>query len=555
MMRIAVVCGLTVLPMLAGAMPSKTDLDKVAPVVAELMQPEQDALKSGKKTKTEVADAAIALVAQADGEAAKLLLLKGAFGLYVRDGQFDKAADTLKTIRSEVPDITPQYLVSVIEPPLGRVSRKKCPGLFQILDETKALTRYASETKKLETQAKANPADAALQTKLAEHYAVLGDWTKALDAFEKGDDAKTAGVAKDEKAGAADAKAIADFWWDYPEKKGKTVEKAFKQHAAKLYANAVASDKLVGLTKVQVERRIKEAEALGEAVTQDCDVFSKNGAKICVGAGVDMELIRCPAGEFVMGYDGWDKFKTSLNREARRPHKVKITKEFMLGKFPVTHAQWCAVMTPGIKPEKGMEDVPISMVSIAEMEAFCQRLTLKHKSLVGDKVFRLPTEAEWEYASKAGRNNDGIFGKDFHPKMSPAERGNLDALFRGYGYALEDHAENSQGMDNYVRWGLLPTGRFKPNEWGFYDMVGNAWEVMADRIRGGNPNQEYFMCWNGAERYNDYEVDPCRNEEFRLIRAGFCGKGGNGPSEKRSIKNDCKLETVGFRVCLGLRLR
>jgi len=401
-LRVLLAWGVITIPFFVEAMPSAAELDAVAPVVQELMQPEQEALKSGKKTRTEVADAAIALVAQADGEAAKLLLAKGAFSMYVKDGQFDKAEETLNLIRTEIPDVPPQYLANLIETSLKRVSRKNGGQLYRILDETKALARCANETKKLEAQAKAKPDDAALMTNLAEHYAVLGDWEKALGAFEKGGDAKAAGMAKAEKAGAEDAKAIADFWWDYPNKKGDELEKPFKQHAAELYGNALASGKLVGLNKVQVERRIKEAESLGEAVVQaPAATISGGKLKSCVVElpnGEKLDFIICPAGTFKMGWPADVVKKAGGYDEAFTEHKVKITRPFLISKFAITRGQWGAVTGDG--------NVGTTPKTIGDEVSVCQFFK-KLASIIGTRIpngyeVRFPTEAEHEYALRAG---------------------------------------------------------------------------------------------------------------------------------------------------------
>ena len=136
-------------------------------------------------------------------------------------------------------------------------------------------------------------------------------------------------------------------------------------------------------------------------------MFSSKVAKLRLASGVELELIKCPAGEFTMGYECWKRFGAALNRESRKTHQVKLTQDYMLGKFPVTHAQWYAVMGQGEKPLKELGDTPIGNITVPEMEAFCEKLTARFKCSLGRKVFRLPTEAEWEYASKGGKNLDG----------------------------------------------------------------------------------------------------------------------------------------------------
>jgi len=551
MMKNLIICGLAIAPLLIEAMPSKTDLDAVAPVVADLMKPEQDALKAGKKTKSEVADAAIGLVAQADSEAAKLLLLKGAFGLYVRDGQYEKALETLKTIRSEVPDITPQYLAGVIEPPLGRVSRKKCPGLYQILDETKTLARYQDELKKIEAQAKKRPADAALKTQLAEHYAILGDWTKALDAFEKGGDAKAAGVAKDEKAGAADAKAIADFWWEYPENKGKPVEKAFKQHAAKLYADALASGKLAGLNKVQVERRIKEAEALGEAVAQP--LAESGGKKIyCV-----IDLSGGPnATRYPVSYlndvpkGGWtDEYKTTKlvlrkiepgSFEYLPGKKFTLTKPFYIGIFEVTQKQY--ELVAGECPAKFRGDMrPVESVSYEMIRGKEKGLTWPQSDAVdgGSFVSRVrdraslrvdvPTEVQWEYACRAGTTSKFNNGGDTKEDM----------------WQVGCCAGNGGKRQKHVK-----VGSYLQNQWGLYDMHGNVLEWCLDRGSCDNAGEARGWDHDNVGGMLD-PLGASTGNAFYARGGNFWNRAGDCESSRRHIRQpDARNDGCGFRLAI-----
>lgn len=245
----------------ALAMPSKAELDKVSPVVQELMKPIHDEMRSGKKTRSEVADAAMELVAQAKSEAAKFLLIKGAYGLYVRDGNFDAAIKSLQTLQTAVADVPAQNLANIIESSLRTVSKKNGGQLYRLLDETKNIAKYQDGLKRLNSEVKRDPTNKALQTSLAEHHAVLGNWTEALKAFVRGDNKKAAEAAKAEQGGAKNKKAIADFWWDYPSGR-PDLQKGFQLHAAELYSEALAANKVVGLYKAQVEKRIAEVGPL-----------------------------------------------------------------------------------------------------------------------------------------------------------------------------------------------------------------------------------------------------------------------------------------------------
>ena len=121
------------------AMPTEEETRKAEPVVKKMLAQERAALESGKKTRSEVAAAAMKLVGEADTDAAKRLLMKGAFVLYVRDGNLEKAVETMKALKATIPDIPPQSVTNIIETALLGVSKKEDGApLYKLLDESKA---------------------------------------------------------------------------------------------------------------------------------------------------------------------------------------------------------------------------------------------------------------------------------------------------------------------------------------------------------------------------------------------------------------------------------
>ena len=134
--------GLVALTATAFAMPTPEQTKKVEPLVMDLMRDDQAALKSGKKTRVEVAESAMELAEKADSEAAKLLLMKGAFNLYVRAGEFDKAIETLQSLQAAIPDIPPANVANIIEASLRGAARNgERARLYKLLGETKAETK------------------------------------------------------------------------------------------------------------------------------------------------------------------------------------------------------------------------------------------------------------------------------------------------------------------------------------------------------------------------------------------------------------------------------
>ena len=163
--------------------------------------------------------------------------------------------------------------------------------------------------------------------------------------------------------------------------------------------------------------------------------------------GGKMELILIPPGTFMMGDDA------SALEEEKPAHEVTISKPFYLGKHEVTQEQWQAVMDSNPSHFKGPKN-PVEKVNWDDCRAFLSKLNEKF----GQKgmEFGLPSEAQWEYACRAGSTTRYSFGDD------AGGLGN-NAWFRG----------NSRGATH-------PVGQKKPNAWGLHDMHGNVWEWCAD---------------------------------------------------------------------------
>ena len=129
-----------------AAMPTAEETRQAEPVVKKLLAPEREALKAGKKTRSEVAVAALKRAADAKTEAEKLLLMKGAFALYVQDGNREKAAETMNAIKKAIPDLTQESVKNMIEMALIGVPKKEDGSLlYKLLDEAKAGTQNRSE--------------------------------------------------------------------------------------------------------------------------------------------------------------------------------------------------------------------------------------------------------------------------------------------------------------------------------------------------------------------------------------------------------------------------
>jgi formylglycine-generating enzyme required for sulfatase activity len=226
---------------------------------------------------------------------------------------------------------------------------------------------------------------------------------------------------------------------------------------------------------------------------------------------IGMELILIPAGAFIMGGD-WDAEQADENELPK--HEILFDNPFYMGMVPVTQSQWQAVMDDNPSEFSG-EDHPVETVSHEDAGVFIKRLNVKE----GSGLYRLPTEAEWEYAARAGAQSTYCFG----PETSRLAQ-----------YAWFQN--NSDGTTH-------PVGQLAPNDWGLHDMHGNVHEWCADWYK-----RDYY-----AESPARHPAGP-RKGVARVLR------GGDWSSEAwycrcaiRSLSSPQRRSPrVGFRVVRGL---
>ena len=249
---------------MASAMPTAEEIAAVKPLVAELMKPDMDAMKLGRKSKVDVAKSAMQLIAQADTPAAKMLLARGAFQNFVKGGDYEAAEKALDALLKAVPDYPTDEQQELLEKALYPLPLKKAPQLRARLADVKQRASSAVQVRKIKAMLEKSPDDPALHLRLATAYALQDDWPNAVAAFAKSSDAALVQAAKAELDSTHPPAKTADLWWSVElPKSSARLASAIRSHAAVLYTKALPA--LSGLAKVQAERRIQEASAAESA--------------------------------------------------------------------------------------------------------------------------------------------------------------------------------------------------------------------------------------------------------------------------------------------------
>ena len=264
-------------------------------------------------------------------------------------------------------------------------------------------------------------------------------------------------------------------------------------------------------------------------------------SRVELGGGVSLPLIAIPAGEFVMGSPAEEPER----QDSEGPQHRVCLEGFLMGQTPISQAQWQAVarLVPPVgqrwqrelplnpsyfsgRPDSDQR--PVEQVSWQDAIEFCRRLS----ELTGD-FYTLPSEAQWEYACRAGTSTPFAFGATITPDLA-----NYDAR---YSYA--------NGPKGEYRQQTTPVGLFPANAWGLQDMHGNVWEWCLDHWHGsyaGAPG-DGSAWWDGSGQQGEDK------NTRRLLRGGSWG------SDPRNCRSACRIlvqpdaanDNVGFRVvCL-----
>ena len=230
---------------------------------------------------------------------------------------------------------------------------------------------------------------------------------------------------------------------------------------------------------------------------------------------IGMKMVLIPAGQFIMGSPESDP---NAKDNEKPPHLVQITRPFCLGVYAVTQEQYERVM--GFNPSRfqGNPNRPVESVSWDDAQEFCHRLSALPEEETAGHMYRLPTEAEWEYACRAGSTTRYSFGA------------------------------SAEGLGDYTWWATNsnamthPVGEKKPNTWGLHDMHGNVDEWCAD--------------WYGSDYYGQSSPDDPTGPSSgasRVLRGGAFADGAP-ISFRCAYRGSFHPDGGGFYVGIGFRV-
>lgn len=285
---------------------------------------------------------------------------------------------------------------------------------------------------------------------------------------------------------------------------GRILDQLTAQRVPDRYQSA--SEVLQALLPTDKKHKLTQTQPAFAAVQPSSQGFTEDLGKVLgLSYPVLLEMVTIPAGSFVMGSNDY-------NGE-QPPHLVQVP-TFHLGKYPITQAQYEIVM--GNNPAKfAGADRPVETVSWEEAQAFCEKLSQKT-----GRTYLLPTEAEWEYACRAGSTTRYYFGND-------------EGLLRDHAW----YVDNSE-MESH------PVGQKRPNAWGIYDMHGNVWEWCADDWHNSYVHKPEALKQQGSM------VWSASNQALKVLRGGAWFNIGwvCRSADRNWGQQDQRNDHFGFRV-------
>lgn len=420
------------------------------------------------------------------------------------------------------------------------------------------LRTQSDEVQAARTAVQSNPDDEAAHTALARwHCFVRNDWSQALPHYAKGSEPELRALAERElNSTALDAAGqveLADAWWELAAVSDQQAKPVFLRRAAHWYERAYP-ELTSTLLKARVTKRMDELEKAGQAASpgqeagappplavapfdaqraaQHQQAWAKHlNVPVEETNPIGMRMRLIPPGEFLMGtteeaiqaetqmslMQADRSFQDRLGTESPQ-HRVRVTRPFWMSATEVTQDQYFRVM--GVNPSRSQApNLPVVRVTWLEAAEFCRRLTQASGKKLGGRVYRLATEAEWEYVCRAGSATRYHFGDE-------------DGSLAEYGWFRFNSNRRAQ-----------PVATRRPNPWGLFDMHGNVAEWVVD--------------WYSRSYYSESPVnDPTGPSRIwnrnRVVRGGDFN---STPAACRSASRGEEFSenhswNVGFRVVL-----
>jgi formylglycine-generating enzyme required for sulfatase activity len=239
---------------------------------------------------------------------------------------------------------------------------------------------------------------------------------------------------------AVDAVAAKDGWGEEEETTKVVEEDTATSQGSEEPLPVLASNPELPKDRALVKPSVEVSTNTSEAITKTFTITD-----------LSMEMLGVKPGTFEMGSPSPEKDR----RDDETPHAVTLTQGFYLGKHEVTQAQWEKVMGSNPSGFKG-GDRPVETVSWTDVTSFCDKLTASERAagrLPAGMTYQLPTEAQWEYACRAGTRSVYSFGENLTSRQANIIGGPRETT---------------------------SVGKYPANPWGFHDMHGNVWEWCAD---------------------------------------------------------------------------
>jgi formylglycine-generating enzyme required for sulfatase activity len=413
-----------------------------------------------------------------------------------------------------------------------------------------------------------NPTDAEANLAAGRFYCLCkGDWARGIPMLALGSDEQLKTLAVKELNGPASPEArvaLGDAWWDLAQAKAGDEKTSLLFSAGYWYRDArakVASP----LIQMKLQGRLDQiaelkrsnpglpARDLPLAVAPFGQKQAKRYQEVCAGYlglppvltnSIGMKLVLIPPGEFRMGsaQEEIDRLLKEAKEGNRREwyiagipcespqHRVVITRPFYLGMYEVTQAEYESVMgtNPSLYSASGRRKeavagkdtsrFPVETVTWEDATQFCRKLSALPKEKAAARAYRLPTEAEWEYACRAGTTTRYHFGDD--------------------GARLGEYAWFDGNSANSTH----PVGQKKPNAWGLYDMSGNTSEWCMDWF-----GRDYYLGSPGRDPQN-----PAR--AWGRVTRGSAFSGAFPEKLRSALRGSCgptlQRVWIGFRVAV-----